>query len=321
VTAEGLLRVAVLDDYQGVALKMADWSRLEGSAEVDAFTDHVAEPSALTARLSSYDAVVLMRERTALSREVVEALPRLRLIVTTGRRNSAIDVAAAHERGIPVCGTASLATAPAELTWALVLAHARHLVTEARNVEQGGWQTTVGRDLAGRTLGVVGPGRIGAQVARVGAAFGMQVLAWSPRLTPERAADLGVESVALDHLLADSDVVTVHVPLIDGTQGLIGERELALMKPTALLVNTSRSAVVDQGALVSALRGGTLGGAALDVYDEEPLPASHPLRSAPRLLMTPHVGFVTEDVYRLFFTEVVEDIAAFLDGHPVRLLS
>jgi phosphoglycerate dehydrogenase-like enzyme len=319
--ADRTLRVAVLDDYQGVALSMADWSVLGESVEVDTFADHLTDPAALTARLSSYDAVVLMRERTPLPGVVIDALPRLRLVVTTGRRNPVIDVEAARARGIPVCGTASLATAPAELTWALVLGHARHLVTEARNVERGGWQTTVGHDLAGRTLGVVGPGRIGAQVARIGAAFGMRVLAWSPRLTDERAAGLGVEAVPLATLLREADVVTLHVPLVDATRGLIGERELGLMKPTALLVNTSRSAVVDQAAMVAALHAGDLGGAALDVFDEEPLPRSHPLRSAPRVLMTPHLGYVTEDVYRLFFTEVVEDVAAFLEGAPIRVLS
>jgi phosphoglycerate dehydrogenase-like enzyme len=318
--ADEPLKVAVLDDYQGVALTMADWSTLDGSVVVDTFTDHLVDPAALTARLSPYDAVVLMRERTPFPGELVRALPRLRLVVTTGRRNPVVDVGAARARGIPVCGTASLATAPAELTWALVLAHSRHLVAEAVGVERGGWQTTVGRDLAGHTLGVVGLGRIGAQVARVGAAFGMRVLAWSPHLTEERAAAVGATRVTLDALLEQSDVVTLHVPLDEGTRGLLGARELAAMKRTALLVNTSRAAVVDQGALVSALQDRVIGGAALDVFDEEPLPDRHPLRSAPGLLMTPHLGFVTEDVYRLFFTEVVEDIAAFLAGAPVRVL-
>jgi phosphoglycerate dehydrogenase-like enzyme len=319
--ADAMMRVAVLDDYQGVALTMADWSGLAGSAEIDTFSDHVTEPAALTARLAEYDAVVLMRERTPLPREVIAALPRLRLIVTTGRRNSVLDVDAARERGITVCGTASLATAPAEMTWALILGHARHLVGEARSLSDGGWQSTVGRDMAGRTLGVIGPGRIGARVARVGVAFGMRVLAWSPRLTEARAADLGAVAVPLHTLLGDSDVVTVHVPLTEGTRAIIGERELSAMKQTALLVNTSRAAVVEQDALVAALRSGTIGGAALDVFDEEPLPPAHPLRSAPRLLMTPHLGFVTENVYRLFFTEVVEDIDAFLSGAPVRVLT
>ncbi len=318
---DAMLRVAVLDDYQGVALMMADWSRLAGSAKVDTFTDHAAEPAALTARLAAYDVVVLMRERTPFPREVIEALPRLRLIVTTGRRNPVVDVDAARERGIPVCGTASLATAPAEMTWALILAHSRQLVAESRSLSDGGWQTTLGRDLAGATLGVVGPGRIGAQVARVGVAFGMRVIAWSPRLTEARAAALGAVAVPLETLLGESDVVTVHVPLTEGTRGLLGARELAAMKETALLVNTSRAAVVDQDALVTALRIGTIGGAALDVFDEEPLPWAHPLRSAPHLLMTPHLGFVTENVYRLFFTEVVEDVVAFLRGDPIRVLS
>jgi phosphoglycerate dehydrogenase-like enzyme len=314
-------KVAVLDDYQGVALSIADWTDVLARADVDTFTDHVTDPDALVARLAAYDVVVLMRERTPLGAEVINALPRLRLIVTTGRHNSVVDVAAARGRGIPVCGTASLATAPAELTWALVLAHHRHLAVETANVAAGRWQTTVGRDLAGHTLGVVGLGRIGAQVARVGAAFGMRVLAWSPHLTEERAAAAGAVSVPFDTLLGESDVVTVHVPLNEGTTGLLGARELGLMRSTGLLVNTSRAAVVDQGALIDALRAGRLGGAALDVFDEEPPSPEHPLRSLPGALVTPHLGFVTHDVYRLFFTEVVEDIVAFLDGAPVRVLA
>jgi phosphoglycerate dehydrogenase-like enzyme len=319
------MRIAVLDDYQGVALSMADWSVLadvgvDVGADIDVFTDHVADPAALVRRLTPYDVVVLMRERTPFPAEVIRAMPQLRLVVTTGRRNAAVDVEAARELGITVCGTDSLATAPAELTWALVLGLCRHLVTEAGAMRSGGWQTTLGRDLAGRTLGVVGLGRIGSQVARVGQAFGMDVLAWSRSLTPERAAEAGARSVDLDTLLAGSDVVTVHLVLAEGTRGLIGRRELARMRPGALLVNTSRAGVVDTEALLEALAEGRLGGVGLDVYDEEPLPADHPLRTAPRTLLTPHLGYVTEDVYRTFFTGVVEDIAAFLRGAPVRVL-
>jgi phosphoglycerate dehydrogenase-like enzyme len=319
------MRIAVLDDYQGVALSMADWSVLadvgvDVGADIDVFTDHVADPAALVRRLTPYDVVVLMRERTPFPTEVIRALPQLRLVVTTGRRNAAVDVEAARELGITVCGTDSLATAPAELTWALVLGLCRHLVTEAGAMRSGGWQTTLGRDLAGRTLGVVGLGRIGSQVARVGRAFGMDVLAWSRSLTPERAAEAGARSVDLDTLLAGSDVVTVHLVLAESTRGLIGRRELARMRPDALLVNTSRAGVVDTEALLEALAEGRLGGVGLDVYDEEPLPADHPLRTAPRTLLTPHLGYVTEDVYRTFFTGVVEDIVAFVRGTPIRLL-
>jgi phosphoglycerate dehydrogenase-like enzyme len=314
----GGMRIAVLDDYQDVALSMADWSVLD--ADIDVYTDHVADPDALVRRLTPYDVVVLMRERTPFPAEVIRALPELRLLVTTGRRNAAVDVEAARERGVTVCGTDSLATAPAELTWALVLGLCRHLVAEDRNVRGGGWQTTLGRDLAGHTLGVVGLGRIGSQVARVGQAFGMDVLAWSRSLTPERAAEAGARAVDLDTLLAESDVVTVHLVLAETTRGLIGRRELGLMRPDALLVNTSRAGVVDTGALLDALAAGRIGGAGLDVYDHEPLPADHPLRTSPRTLLTPHIGYVTEDVYRTFFAGVVEDVAAFAQGAPIRVL-
>jgi phosphoglycerate dehydrogenase-like enzyme len=314
------MRVAVLDDYQGVALSMADWSPVTSRAEVDVYADHLAEPSRLVERLSPYDAVVVMRERTPLPAEVLVRLPGLRLIVTTGARNASIDVAAARAQGVVVCGTGSLATAPAELTWALVLGLCRHLEVEVGNVRSGGWQTTLGRDLAGRTLGVVGLGRIGSQVATVGRAFGMAVLAWSRNLTAECAAEVGAAAVPFDDLLTRSDVVTIHQVLSDRTRGLFGARELGLMKADALLVNTSRAPIIDTEALVKALEAGEIGGAAVDVFDEEPLPAGHPLRSAPRLLPTPHIGYVTEAVYRRFFGEVVEDIVAFLDGAPVRTL-
>ncbi len=314
------MRIAVLDDYQGVALEMADWSPVLDRARVDVFRDHVAGEDALVERLAPYDGVVLMRERTPLPGRVVERLPRLRLVVTTGRRNAAVDVAAARSRGIVVCGTEGVASAPAELTWALVLGLARHLVEESAHLASGGWQASLGRDLAGRTLGVVGLGRIGTQVATVGLAFGMSVVAWSTNLTADRAAEAGVTSVPFDRLLRDSDVVSVHQVLSDRTRGLIGRRELALMKPDALLVNTSRAPIVDTEALVAALADGHLGGVGLDVFDEEPLPADHPLRTAPRTLLTPHLGYVTEGVYRTFFAGVVEDLVAYLDGTPVRLL-
>jgi phosphoglycerate dehydrogenase-like enzyme len=318
------VRIAVLDDYQGVALTSADWSPVTdhatASSTVDVFRDHLSEPTALVARLEPYDAVVVMRERTPLPREVLTRLPRLRLVVTTGRRNPSIDTAAAAEAGITVCGTDSLPSGPAELTWALVLGLARHLVTEATAVRDGGWQTTVGRDLAGHTLGLVGLGRIGTQVAGVARAFGMDVVAWSRSLTPGRAADAGARAASLDEVLSTSDVVSIHLVLAEGTRGLIGERELGLMRPDALLVNTSRGPIVDEQALLAALDRGHLGGVGLDVFDEEPLPAGHPLRRAPRTLLTPHVGYVTQDVYATFFRGVVEDVTAYLDGSPVRLL-
>ncbi|MGO4600353.1 D-2-hydroxyacid dehydrogenase family protein [Terrabacter sp. 2YAF2] len=318
------MRIAVLDDYQGVALTSADWSDVTDHPRtpctVEVFRDHVSDPDALVQRLAPFDAVVVMRERTALPADVLAALPRLRLVVTTGRRNPSIDVAAATAAGITVCGTDSLATAPAELTWALILGLARHLVPEATAVRDGGWQTTVGRDLSGHTLGLLGLGRIGSQVATVGRAFGMDVVAWSRNLTPARAEAVGARAVPLDELLATSDVVSVHLPLVDGTRGLVGERELALMRPDALLVNTSRGPIIDGRALLATLERGHLGGVGLDVFDEEPLPAGHPLRTAPRTLLTPHLGYVTRDVYATFFGGVVEDVTAYLDGSPIRLL-
>ncbi|GAA2743007.1 D-2-hydroxyacid dehydrogenase family protein [Terrabacter aerolatus] len=318
------MRIAVLDDYQGVALTSADWSpvtdRPGSPCSVDVFRDHVGEPDALVRRLAPYDAVVVMRERTPLPAEVLGALPRLRLVVTTGRRNPSIDLAAAAAADITVCGTDSLATAPAELTWALVLGLARRLVPEATGVREGGWQTTVGRDLAGHTLGLLGLGRIGSQVAAVGQAFGMDVVAWSRSLTPERAGAVGVRAASLDEVLTASDVVSVHLVLAESTRGLLGERELALMRPDALLVNTSRGPIVDEVALLAALERGHLGGVGLDVFDTEPLPADHPLRTAPRTLLTPHLGYVTHDVYATFFGGVVEDLTAYLDGSPLRTL-
>jgi phosphoglycerate dehydrogenase-like enzyme len=318
------MRIAVLDDYQGVALSSADWSPVTdhptSPCTVDVFRDHVSAVAALVERLAPYDGVVVMRERTPLPAVVLAALPRLRLVVTTGRRNPSIDVAAAGAAGITVCGTDSLATAPAELTWALVLGLARQLVPEATAVREGGWQTTVGRDLAGHTLGLLGLGRIGTQVAAVGRAFGMDVAAWSRSLTPERAAQAGVRAASLDDVLSASDVVSVHLALAEGTRGLVGERELALMRPDALLVNTSRGPIVDEHALLAALQRGHLGGVGLDVFDEEPLPAEHPLRNAPRTLLTPHLGYVTRDVYATFWGGVVEDVAAYLDGAPIRTL-
>ncbi|HET6625906.1 MAG TPA: D-2-hydroxyacid dehydrogenase family protein [Nocardioidaceae bacterium] len=314
------MRVAILDDYQQVSLSMADWQPVRGRATIDVFTDHLTDPPSLVERLAPYDILVLMRERTLLPAAVIDALPQLKLIVSTGRRNPGIDLDTARARGVVVCGTDSPATAPVELTWALILGLARHLVTEAENVRDGGWQTAVGRDLAGAKLGIVGLGRLGAPVAAVGRAFGMEVLGWSRSLSKERAATHGVEAVGLHELLGRSDVVTIHLPLTEETRGLIGARELALMKPGALLVNTSRGPIIDEAALLAALADGSLGGVGLDVFDEEPLPVDHPLRTAPRTLLTPHVGYVTEGTYRVFYGEVVENIVAFLDGAPIRAL-
>lgn len=313
-------RIAVLDDYQQAALAVADWSALRERATIDVFSEHIPDPGELVDRLAGYDVVVAMRERTAFPAEVLEQLPSLRLLVTTGRRNAAIDVEAARRQGITVCGTRSDATATVEHTWALILGLSRNLVTESANITTGGWQTTLGFGLSGKTLGIVGLGRIGSAVASIGRAFGMRVVAWSANLTEERATAAGAELVSFEELLRVSDVVTVHQVLSDRTHGLIGSRELALMKHSALLVNTSRGPIVDTAALVTALEEGSIAGAAVDVFDVEPLPADHPLRSAPRSLVTPHLGYVTRDGYSIFYSDVVEDIVAFLDGQPLRVL-
>jgi phosphoglycerate dehydrogenase-like enzyme len=313
------VRVAILDDYQGVALGAAPWDVL-GAEEVVAFDDTVADDDALVDRLAGFDVVVAMRERTPFTRARLERLVDLRLLVTKGMRNASIDLAAAEERGITVSGTGGVTAATAELTWALILALARHVPEEDRSMREGGWQRTVGIDLAGRTLGVIGLGRQGGPVARLGVAFGMRVIAWSRHLTAARAAEHGAEAVERDVLLAESDVVTIHVPLGEGTRGLIGARELGRMKRTALLVNTSRGPIVDEDALLAALRDGTIAGAGLDVYGIEPLPADHPLRTAPNTVLTPHIGYVTEATYDVFYREAVEDIDAWRRGEPVRVL-
>lgn len=312
------MRIAVLDDYQLVGQRFADWAGLR--VNVQFHSQHFAEPAALAAALAGVDVVVAMRERTPFTAEVLDLLPDLRLLVTTGRANAAIDLAAARARGVVVCGTDSPSSATPELTWALVLALARHVPQEDAHLRAGGWQHTIGTDLAGRRLGVVGLGRLGTRVAGIGAAFGMDVVAWSANLDPAAAAAVGVRAVGKEELFATSDVVTVHYKLSARSAGIVGRDDLARMKPTAFLINTSRGPLVDTDALLEALHAGRIGGAGLDVYDVEPLPTDHPLRSAPRTVLTPHLGYVTEDTYTTFFTQAVEDIAAWAAGSPVRVL-
>jgi phosphoglycerate dehydrogenase-like enzyme len=313
-------RIAVLDDYQSVAADFCDWSQVPGPIRVVEFHDAVADEDALAARLEPFDVVVAMRERTEFPRSLLERLPNLRLLVTTGMRNRAIDVAAATDLGITVSGTGVGAAATAELTWGLVLAALRHIPREDASVRSGGWQQTLGGDLEGARLGVVGLGRLGSRVAGIGKAFGMDVVAWSQNLTDERAAEVGVRRVERDELFATADVVTVHLLLSRRTRGLIGAEDLGRMKPTAVLVNTSRGPIVEQQALLDALHAGRIAGAGLDVYDTEPLPRDHPLRSAPRTVLTPHLGYVTRGSYEVFYREVVEDVAAWVAGAPVRVL-
>jgi phosphoglycerate dehydrogenase-like enzyme len=314
---------AVLDDYQDAASRFGDWAALEGRVRVTVHRDHYETEHALAQRVADAEIVVAMRERTPFTASTFTRLPRLRLLVTTGRANAAIDLDAAREHGVTVCATGTCTTGTAELTWGLILAHARRLPREAANLRLGGrWQTSVGQDLSGRTLGVLGLGLIGRQVATVGKAFGMQVQAWSANLTPQACAELGVAHAgSLDDLLATSDVVTVHLGLGDRTWALIGEPQLRRMKPSALLVNTARSPIVDEAALVRALEQRWIAGAALDVFDHEPLPADHPFRRLDGLLATPHLGYVTEDTYARYYGDAVEDIAAWLDGKPVRVLA
>ncbi|MEU9714265.1 D-2-hydroxyacid dehydrogenase family protein [Streptomyces sp. NPDC047976] len=317
------LRCAVLDDFQRAATTLADWSPVTGrGVEVVTYDDHLDDEDELAARLAGFDIVVTLRERVPFPASLLERLPRLRLLVASGMRNSVIDHAAARRAGVTVCGTASSSTPPVELTWALLLGLARGLVTENTALREGGpWQQTVGADLHGRTLGLLGLGKTGSRVARIGLAFGMRVTAWSANLTKERADAEGAElAPSKEALLADSDFVSVHLALGDRTRGLIGAAELELMRPTAYLVNTSRAAIVDQDALLDALRAGRIAGAGLDVFDTEPLPPHHPLRTAPRLLATPHLGYVTRANYATYYGEAVEDVLAFLDGSPVRVL-
>ncbi|TLW94370.1 D-2-hydroxyacid dehydrogenase family protein [Saccharomonospora piscinae] len=313
------MRIAILDDYQNVALELADWASL--NADIQVFTEHIADHDELVPRLAGFDVVVAMRERTPFPASLLARLPDLRLLVTTGQRNAAIDLDAAREHDVVVCGTGYLPHPTVELTWALILAAHRRLPVELAAMRDGGWQTTLGTSLRGATLGVLGLGRLGSQVARVGQAFGMRTVAWSRNLTAQRAAEHDVTAVSKDELLATSDVLTVHLVLSDRTRGLLGAAELAAMKDTALLVNTSRGPIVDTAALIDALRGGIIGAAALDVYDEEPLPADHPLRTLPNAVLTPHIGFVTRDVYEVFYRDAVADIAAFQAGAPVRVLT
>lgn len=315
-----MTRLAILDDYQDVALRMADWDRLSVDVEVVVFRDHLADLDAVAARLADFDIVVAMRERTPFPRTLLERLPRLRLLVTTGMRNAAIDLQAAADRGVLVCGTAGLPYPTAELTWGLILALVRRIPREERAVREGRWQETVGLGVNGKTLGVLGLGTLGSRVARIARAFEMQVLAWSHHLTAERAAEVGATLAGRDELLARSDVVTIHLVLSERTRGLIGLRELALMKPSAYLVNTSRGPIVNEAALVRALRDGAIAGAGLDVFDEEPLPPDHPFRRLPNTVVTPHLGYVTEETYRIFYGQALEDITAYLRGQPIRVL-
>ena len=315
------MRISILDDYQGVALELADWSALKARAEIMALREPFADEDAAARALSGSQIVVAMRERTPFPRSLVERLPELKLLITTGMRNASFDMAALRDRGVTVCGTEGSGADTAELAWGLILGAARRIAEDHRSMREGLWQTRIGHRIGGKTLGVLGLGKLGGAVARVGLAFDMKVIAWSQNLTAERAAAQGVERVEKDGLFRRSDVLSVHLVLSPRTRGLVGRREIGLMKADAILVNTSRGPIVDSAAVIEALQAGRLGYAAFDVYDREPLPQDDPLRRAPNVLLTPHIGYVTRENYRGWYPQIVETITAFLDGRPIRVIS
>ena len=311
-------QIAILDDYQNVSLNMADWSSLNSRVDITVFNDHVADDDEVVARLQPFDIVCVMRERTSLPRHILARLPDLKLIVSTGSWNASIDEAAASEFGIEILHTDYWSTPTIEFTWAMILSMARNLSQEHQSLRGGGWQVSVGDELAGKTLGLLGLGRVGSAVARIGQAFGMNVVAWSQNLTPEAAAQHGVTHVTRETLFETADYLSIHVRLSPRTHHLVGAPELAMMKPSSRLINTSRGPIVDTTALVTALETGRIAGAAVDVYDEEPLAADHPLRRLPNAFATPHIGYVSKELYRAFYGDTVKHIARWLDkqGQP-----
>ncbi len=316
-----MIRIALLDDYQNVAMDYADWTQLPEGAAVETFTEYIDGPNAVAQALHPFHIVMALRERTAFPAALLDKLPNLRLLATASMRNAAIDVEAATRLGILVCGTAGSGVSTMELSWALMLALLRRLPREHANMREGRWQETVGVGLAGKTLGLLGLGRIGALMVPVAKGFGMRVIAWSQNLTPQAAAQAGAERVEKNELLAQADILSIHLKLSERTTGLLGKADLARMKPTAVLVNTSRGPIVEEAALLDALKGSTLAGAALDVYGVEPLPADHPLRELDNVVLTPHLGYVTEEVYRGFYGQTLENIRAYLEGAPTRVLN
>ena len=314
------MKVAVLDDYQGVASDLADWTQLPKDTEVSFFQDHLTDEDELVARLREFQVVMGMRERTPFPPSLLTRLPELRLLITTGARNASFDMEAATELGIVVSGTRGAGEGPTELTWGLIIGLLRHIPQEDQRTRQGKWGTEIGVGLKGKTLGLLGLGHIGSLMARVGNAFDMNVIAWSQNLTPQRAAECRAIMVDKQALFRGADILSVHLRLSDRTEGLVGAEELHLMKPTAYLVNISRGPIVDEAALIDALKRGVIAGAALDTFDVEPLPPNHPLLSLSNTILAPHNGYVTEESYRAFYTDVVEDIQAFASGEPIRVI-
>ena len=315
------MKIVLLDDYQSAAMTSAPWSSLPAGTVVQAFADHLSEETALAARLRDADVVMALRERTAFSRTLLERLPQLKLIPTAGMRNAAIDMKAATELGILVCGTQGESADTAELTWGLILSLLRHIPFEHHALRTGRWQSTLGTGLAGKTLGLLGLGTIGAQMARVARAFNMCIVAWSQNLTEERARECGVERVTKQDLLCRSDVLSIHTRLSDRTRGILGAAELAAMKPSAVLINSSRGPIVDEAALLDALLRRVIAGAGLDVYDEEPLAAAHPLLGLNNVVLTPHLGYVTVDRLKAFYGQTLENIKAWMNGTPARVVN
>ncbi len=316
------VRCAILDDYQNVVLKVADWSKVTGDVDIAVFNEHLGGPDKIVAALKDFQIVVAMRERTGFPKPVVDALAALKLLITTGMRNASIDVEAAKARGVTVCGTGSFGSPTSGIAIGLMLELTRHIGYENARLHAGAtWQSTIGPDLEGMTLGILGLGKLGTRTANIAKAFGMNVIAWSQNLTPEKCAAAGVGYVGKDELFRQSDFITIHVVLSPRSRGLVGAREIGLMKPSAFLINTSRGPIIEEAALLAALRERKIGGAGLDVFDIEPLPVDHPLRTMDNVVLTPHLGYVSEQNYRHYFAGVVEDIRAFLDGKPVRVMT
>ena len=315
------MKIAVLDDYQSVAEKMADWTRLPSAHDVEFFHDHISDPAKLVERLKDFQIVMGMRERTGFPRTVLEKLPELRLLITAGMGNASFDLPAASALGIIVSGTGNVGEGPAELTWGLIISLIRQIPQEDQATRQGKWGTALGVGLEGKTLGLLGLGHIGSKVAKVGKAFEMNIIAWSQNLTAERAAECSATLVNKETLFTDSDILSVHVRLSDRTKGLVGAKEIASMKPSSYLVNISRGPIVDETAMLKALRTNAIAGAGIDTFDEEPLPPNHPILSLSNTVITPHIGYVTEDSYRVRYSDVVEDILTFVGGQPSRVLN
>ncbi|WP_338580730.1 D-2-hydroxyacid dehydrogenase family protein [Pseudomonas sp. MAG733B] len=315
------VQIAVIDDWQDVARNVVDWSLLEDIGQVSFIHDYPADNEALAQRLGDFEVICVMRERTRFDAELLGRLPKLKLLVTGGMRNFALDLNAAKALGIQVCGTDSYKHAAPELTWALIMAATRNLVVEANALRAGQWQQGLGGDLHGKTLAILGLGSIGQRVAQFGQVFGMRVIAWSENLTAERAEQVGVTYVSKQELFEQADVLSVHLVLSDRSRGLVDAEALSWMKPTALLVNTARGPIVEEAALIKALQKQRLAGAALDVFEVEPLPPHHPFRTLDNVLATPHVGYVSQQNYHLFFSQMIEDIKAWSAGEPIRVLS